>query len=128
MDKIALSLSKNAFQAVTLEQDIPKKVWVATIKLETKDLTGYRTIAVIINSIYIKETSKIDYLITNKQYKSVSRALILTKSLNRNYIEKNYIKAKIELGLKEHQLRDKTSFMRHCILVFFHILSSHINN
>ena len=71
------------------------------------------------NSISIKETTEIDYLITNKQYKSVAGELIVTKYLNRNYIKKNYIKTKIWLGLKEYQVRDKTSLIRHFILVVF---------
>ena len=35
LDEIALSLPQNAFQTVTLKQDIPKTVWVATIEVET---------------------------------------------------------------------------------------------
>lgn len=35
LDEIALSLPQNNFQEVTLEQDIPKTVWVATIEVET---------------------------------------------------------------------------------------------
>ena len=35
LDEIALSLPQNAFQEVTLEQDIPKTVWVGIIEVET---------------------------------------------------------------------------------------------
>lgn len=36
----------------------------------------------------------------------------------RNYIEKFYREAKGWLGLKEYQMRNKTSLIRHFILVF----------
>ena len=43
---------------------------------------------------------------------------IVTKYSDRNYIEKFYREAKGWLGLKEYQVRDKTSMVRHFILVF----------
>ncbi len=43
---------------------------------------------------------------------------IVTTFCDRNYIEKFDREAKGWLGLKEDQVRDKTSMMRHLILVF----------
>ncbi|NES80016.1 MULTISPECIES: hypothetical protein [Okeania] len=43
---------------------------------------------------------------------------IVTTFSDRNYLEKFYREAKGWLGLKEYQVRDQTSRMRHFILVF----------
>ena len=43
---------------------------------------------------------------------------IVTTFSNRNYIEKFYRETKGWLGLKEYQVRNKTSLIRHFILVF----------
>lgn len=118
LDEIALSLAENNFQEVTLEQDIPKTVWVATIEVETKGINGIRTIAIVMNNSSVKDATEIDYLITNKQDESVTGAWIVKTFSDRNYIEKFYREAKGWLGLKEYQVRDKTSMMRHFILVF----------
>lgn len=118
LDEIGLSLPQNAFQEVTLEQDIPKTVFVGIIEVEIKGLTGPRTIAIVMNNSSISEATEIDYLITNKQYKSVTEEWIVKTYSDRNYIEKFYREAKGWLGLKEYQVRDKTSMRRHFILVF----------
>ncbi len=50
LDEIILSLPQENFEAVTLEIDKPKTVWVATIKAETNGLKGQRTIAIVMNA------------------------------------------------------------------------------
>lgn len=65
------------------------------------------------NNSSISEATEIDYLMTNKQYQSVAGEWIVTTFSQRNYIEKFYREAKECLGLKEYQVRDKTSMMRH---------------
>ncbi|ABG50261.1 hypothetical protein Tery_0852 [Trichodesmium erythraeum IMS101] len=70
------------------------------------------------NNSSISEATEIDYLMTNKQYKSVTGEWIVTTFYERNYIENFYRETKGCLGLKEYFVRDKTSMMRHFILVF----------
>ena len=70
------------------------------------------------NNSSISEATEIDYLMTNKQYKSVTGEWIVTTFYERNYIEKFYRETKGWLGLKEYLVRDKTSMIRHFILVF----------
>ncbi len=57
-------------------------------------------------------------VITNKQDKSVTGEWIVTTFSNRNYIEKFDREAKGWLGLREYQIRKKSSLIRHLILVF----------
>ncbi len=42
LDEIVLSLPQKNFTEVTLEQEQPKTVWVATIEAEIKGLSGQR--------------------------------------------------------------------------------------
>ncbi|MDE5069424.1 MAG: IS701 family transposase, partial [Trichodesmium sp. St4_bin8_1] len=65
-----------------------------------------------------KDATEIDYLITNKSDKTVTGEWIVTTFCQRDYIQKFYRKAKGWLGLKEYQMRHKTSLIRHFILVF----------
>ena len=118
LDEIILSLSKENFQAVTLELDKPKTVWVATIQAETKGLEGKRELAIVMNDSSVEEATEIDYLITNEQGEGVTGEWIVKTFSNRNYIEKFYREAKGWLGLKEYQMRKKESLIRHFILVF----------
>jgi len=118
LDEIILSLPKEDFQAVTLELDKPKTVWVATIQAETKGLKGKRTIAIVMNASSLEEATEIDYLITNEPGNRVTGEWIVKTFSNRNYIEKFYREAKGWLGLKEYQMRKKDSLIRHFILVF----------
>ncbi len=70
------------------------------------------------NSSSVKDATEIDYLVTNKSDKSVTGEWIVTTFCERNYIKKFYREAKGWLGLKEYQMRNKTSLMGHFILVF----------
>ncbi|MBE9045472.1 IS701 family transposase [Pleurocapsales cyanobacterium LEGE 10410] len=118
LDQIILSLPKENFEAVTLEIDKPKTVWVATIKAETNGLKGQRTIAIVMNANSVEEATEIDYLITNESENQATGQWIVKTFSNRNYIEKFYREAKGCLGLKEYQTRKKEALIRHFILVF----------
>ncbi len=118
LDEIILSLPKEDFQAVTLELDQPKTVWVATIQAEINGLKDPRTIAIVMNASSVESATEIDYLITNSQGERVTGEWIVKTFSQRNYIEKFYREAKGWLGLKEYQMRKKESLIRHFILVF----------
>ena len=118
LDEIILSLPQENFEAVTLEIDKPKTVWVATIKAETNGLKGQRTIAIVMNANSVSEATEIDYLITNQSENQATGQWIVKTFSNRNYIEKFYREAKGWLGLKEYQIRKKEALIRHFILVF----------
>ncbi len=118
LDEITLSLGKDNFQAVTIELNHPKTVWVTTIKVEISGLEGERTIAIVMNASSPEEATEIDYLMTNEQGDKVTREWIVQTFSQRNYIEKFYREAKGWLGLKEYQMRKKERLLRHFILVF----------
>ncbi len=118
LDEITLSLHKDDFQAVTLELDKPKNVWVTKIKVEIRGLEGERTIAIVMNASSPELATEIDYLITNAQGEKVTAEWIVKKFSQRNYLEKFYREAKGWLGLKEYQMRKKERLLRHFILVF----------
>ncbi|MGL6344172.1 MAG: IS701 family transposase [Waterburya sp.] len=118
LDEIILSLSKEDFQSVTLELAQPKLVWVATIQAEINGLEGHRTIAIVMNASSVSKATEIDYLITNQTSERVTGEWIVKTFSKRNYIEKFYREAKGWLGLKEYQIRKKSSLIRHFILVF----------
>ncbi len=118
LDEIILSLSKEDFQAVTLELDQPKTVWVATIQAEINGLKGSRTIAIVMNASSVESATEIDYLITNSQGDRVTGEWMVKTFSQRNYLEKFYREAKGWLGLKEYQMRKKESLIRHFILGF----------
>ena len=118
LDEIIFSLSKEDFEAVTLELDQPKTVWVAKLEAETNGLQGQRTIAIVMNASSPESATEIDYLITNESGKKITGEWIVKNFSNRNYIEKFYREAKGWLGLKEYQMRKKEALIRHFILVF----------
>ncbi|MEY2833313.1 MAG: hypothetical protein RLZZ574_2572 [Cyanobacteriota bacterium] len=118
LDEIIFSLPKKDFEAVTLELDKPKTVWVATIQAKTNGLKNKRTIAIVMNASSPESATEIDYLITNEEGNKVTREWIVKTFSQRNYIEKFYREAKGWLGLKEYQVRKKESLIRHFILVF----------
>jgi hypothetical protein len=118
LDEIIFSLSKEDFEAVTLELDQPKTVWVAKLEAETNGLQGKRTIAIVMNASSPESATEIDYLITNESGKKVTGEWIVKNFSTRNYIEKFYREAKGWLGLKEYQMRKKEALIRHFILVF----------
>ncbi len=107
LDEIILSLPQEDFEAVTLELDKPKTVWVATIQAETNSLKGQRTIAIVMNASSPESATEIDYLITNEPGNKATGEWIVKNFSNRNYIEKFYREAKGWLGLKEYQNEKK---------------------
>ena len=72
----------------------------------------------LLNNSSAKDATKVDYLITNKSDKTVTGEWIVTTFCQRNYIQKFYREVKGWLGLKEYQVRNKSSLIRHFILVF----------
>jgi SRSO17 transposase len=118
LDKLAQSLSVEDFNPVHLNLEKPKTVWVATVEVELSQLEGTRTIAIVMNASTFDKASDIDYFITNVDGSTVTAEWIVTTYAQRNWVEVFYREAKGWLGLKEYQVRDYRSLIRHFILVF----------
>jgi hypothetical protein len=58
------------------------------------------------------------YLMTNVELSTATEEWVVKTYSQRNWVEVFYREAKGWLGLKEYQVRDKRSLMRHLILVF----------
>ncbi len=118
LDKLALSLPVEAFTPVQLNLDKPKTVWVATVEVKLSQLEGTRTIAIVMNASTFNSSSDIDYFITNVDSTKATAEWMVTTYAQRNWVEVFYREAKGWLGLKEYQVRDARSLLRHFILVF----------
>ena len=118
LDQLAESLPAEAFTPVQLNLDKPKTVWVAPVEVELSQLEGTRTIAIVMNASTFQEASDIDYFITNVDSSIATDEWIVTTYAQRNWVEVFYREAKGWLGLKEYQVRDSRSLLRHFILVF----------
>jgi hypothetical protein len=118
LDKLAKSLSSDDFEPIYLNLDKPKTVWVATVKAKLSRLEGERTFAIIMNARSIEEATDIDYFITNVDSSQATKQWFVTTYSKRNWVEVFYREAKGWLGLREYQVRDKKSLIRHFILVF----------
>jgi SRSO17 transposase len=118
IDEVAESLPESAFVEIELLSSKAKKVWVATVEIELSNMSGQQTIAIVMNAKSFAEATDIDYLITNETGCQVTAEWIVKTYSQRNWIEVFYREIKGWLGLSEYQLRDKTSLMRHFILVF----------
>jgi hypothetical protein len=118
LDKLAESLPVVIFTPVQLNLDKPKTVWVATRVVEISPLEGKRSIAIVMNASTFSQATDIDYFITNVSPSIVTPEWIVQTYSQRNWVEVFYREAKGWLGLKEYQVRDKRSLMRHFILVF----------
>ena len=118
LDKLAESLPVENFAPIQLNLDKPKAVWVATVEVELSQLEGTRTIAIVMNASTFDQASDIDYLITNIDSSVATTEWIVTSYAQRNWVEVFYREAKGWLGLKEYQVRDYRSLIRHFILVF----------
>jgi SRSO17 transposase len=118
VDNWALSLPSWAFTKIQLQGEKAKTVWVATREIELSKLTGSKVIAIVLNADTFEQASDIDYLITNVDLSTATPEWIVNTYSQRNGIEVFYLQAKGWLGLKEYQVRDKRSLMRHFILVF----------
>jgi hypothetical protein len=118
LDKLAESLPVEYFTHIKLNLDKPKTVWVATVEVELSQLEGTRTIAIVMNASTFNQASEIDYFITNVGCGIATAEWIVTTYAQRNWVEVFYREAKGWLGLKEYQVRDVRSLLRHFILVF----------
>lgn len=118
LDELAKSLPQEAFSEIQLNLDKPRTVWVATKEVEISRLEGKRSIAIVMNAATFSDATDIDYFITNVATSVVTPEWIVNTYSQRNWVEVFYREAKGFLGLKEYQVRDKTSLMRHFILVF----------
>ncbi len=118
LDELATSLCTEAFTEIHLNLDKPKTLWVVTKEVEISPLVGKRNIAIVMNAATFSEATDIDYFITNVSSSIVTPEWIVDTYAQRNWVEVFYREAKGWLGLKEYQVRDKTSLLRHFILVF----------
>jgi hypothetical protein len=118
LDELAQSLPQEAFTKIQLTLDQPKTVWVVTREVEISNLKGKRNIAIVMNAATFSQATDIDYFITNASTSIVTPEWIVNTYSRRNWGEVFYREAKGWLGLKEYQVRDKRSLLRHFILVF----------
>ena len=118
LDELAESLSQEAFTEINLNLDKPKTLWVVTKEIEISGLKGKRNIAIVMNAATFSEATDVDYLITNVSATIITPEWIVNTYAQRNWVEVFYREAKGWLGLKEYQVRDKRSLIRHFILVF----------
>lgn len=118
LDKLAQSLPVEAYTPVQLNLDQAKTVWVATVEVELSQLEATKTIAIAMNTSTFNEANDIDYFITNVDSTKATVEWIVTSYAQRNWVEVFYREAKKWLGLKEYQVRDSKSLMKHFVLVF----------
>jgi SRSO17 transposase len=118
LDELAQSLPQEAFSEINLNLDKPKTLWVVTKEIEISGLKGKRNIAIVMNAATFSEATDVDYFITNVPATIITPEWIVNTYSQRNWVEVFYREAKGWLGLKEYQVRDKRSLIRHFILVF----------
>ena len=118
VDELAQSLPVEAFTEIQLNLDKPKTVWVVTREVEISQLKGKRIIAIVMNAATFSQATDIDYFITNVSSSIANPEWIVDTYGSRNWVEVFYREAKGWLGLKEYQVRDKRSLLRHFTLVF----------
>jgi DDE superfamily endonuclease len=118
LDELAQSLPQEAFTKILLNLDKPKTLWVVTLEVEISGLSGKRNIAIVMNAATFSQATDIDYFITNVASSIVTPQWIVDTYSQRNWVEVFYREAKGWLGLKEYQVREQTSLIRHFILVF----------
>lgn len=93
-------------------------MWVATFSARVSRLEGERNLAIVMNANSWEEATEIDYFITNVEASKVTGEWVVTTYSQRNWVEVFDREAKGWLGLREYQVRDKRSLLRHFILVF----------
>jgi SRSO17 transposase len=118
LDELAQALAQEDFTEIKLKLEQPKTLWVVALEVEISGLTGKRNIAIVMNASTFSESTDIDYFITNVSSSIVTPEWIVNTYSQRNWVEVFYREAKGWLGLKEYQVRDKKSLLRHFILVF----------
>ena len=111
-------MTEKELKPVILNIDKPKTVWVATFVAQISRLKGERTFAIVMNAKSFTEATDIDYFITNVEDFKITPEWIVNTYSKRNWVEVFYREAKGWLGLKEYQVRNKRSLLRHFILVF----------
>jgi hypothetical protein len=117
LDELAKSLSEEDFKPVTLNLDQPKTVWLKIFSASVSRLEGERSFAIVMNANSLEKATDIDYFITNVESSIVTPEWVVTTYSQRNWVEVFYREAKGWLGLKEYQVRDKRSLLRHFIWV-----------
>ena len=81
IENIASSLSSESFEAVKVSSNKEKNLWVATIKVKLNNLSGTKTIAIVMNANSFKDATEIDYLMTNEtEEKATPNWIVLTYS------------------------------------------------
>ena len=118
LDELAQSLPQDAFTEIKLNLEKPRTIWVTTEEVEISRLDGKRSIAIAMNAATFSQATEIDYFITNVSSSIVTPEWIVNTYSQRNWVEVFYRESKGWLGLKEYQVRDKRSLLRHFILVF----------
>jgi hypothetical protein len=136
IDELAQALSPENFSEVKLATEKPKTLWVAIVEVrnalrrkhlnwiqvngeaEISRLEGNKRIAIVMNAQTFSEATEIDYFVTNVEAQKVTPEWIVNTYSQRNWVEVFYREAKGNLGLREYQVRDKRSLLRHFVLVF----------
>ncbi|REJ47624.1 MAG: IS701 family transposase, partial [Microcystis wesenbergii TW10] len=107
------------FEKITIQLEREKTVWVAVFRAKISQLEGERNLAIVMNASSIEKATEVDYFITNVvEADTVTASWIVRTYTERNWVEVFYREAKGWLGLREYQVRDKRSLLRHFILGF----------
>ncbi len=85
LDQLAESLPEEAFTEIKLNIEKPITVWVATRAVTLAQLSGQRTVAIVMNAPTWSEASDIDYLITNVDHLKATPEWIITTYSQRNW-------------------------------------------
>jgi hypothetical protein len=118
VEELAQTLSLEDFSEVKLATEKPKTLWVAILEGEISRLEGKKRIAIVMNAQTFSQATEIDYFVTNVDPQKVTPEWIVNTYSQRNWVEVFYREAKGNLGLREYQVRDKRSLVRHFVLVF----------
>lgn len=108
-------MSSKDFEKVVINLDKPKTVFVTTFTAQISHLEGIRTFAIVMNADSWEKATDVDYLLTNVESSRVTAKWIVETYSQRNWIEVFYREAKGWLGLKEYQVRDKKSLLKHFV-------------
>jgi SRSO17 transposase len=119
LEQLAKSLSEGDFEKITIQLEREKTVWVAVFRAKISQLEGERNLAIVMNASSIEKATEVDYFMTNVvEADTVTASWIVRTYTERNWVEVFYREAKGWLGLREYQVRDKRSLLRHFILGF----------
>lgn len=98
IDEVAKLLEEKEYEIVKINE---QKLWVALVKVEIEQLSGLKTIAIVMNASTVENATEIDYLITNENFDKITAEWIVRKYSERNWIEVFYREVKGWLGLSE---------------------------